>query len=125
MSTFDVLDPVDGSVLGTVPDGGVDDAKTALDRAVAAQAEWASTPPRERGEILRRAFELVTERADEFARTISLEMGKTIAEAKGEVAYGAEFLRWFSEEAVRIRGSWLQAPAGGSRLLTVKKPVGP
>ncbi|NYG59607.1 succinate-semialdehyde dehydrogenase/glutarate-semialdehyde dehydrogenase [Nocardioides daedukensis] len=125
MSTFDVLDPVDGSVLDSVPDATVEDAKAALDRAVSVQKEWASTPPRERGEILRRAFELVTERADDFARTISLEMGKTLAEAKGEVTYGAEFLRWFSEEAVRIRGSWLQAPAGGSRLLTVKKPVGP
>src|SRR3546814_10293234 len=125
MSTFDVLDPVGGSVLDSVPDATVEDAKAALDRAVSVQKEWGSTPPRERGEILRRAFELVTERADDFARTISLEMGKTLAEAKGEVTYGAEFLRWFSEEAVRIRGSWLQAPAGGSRLLTVKKPVGP
>ena len=76
----------------------------ALDAAVAAQPEWASTPPRERGEILRRAFELVTERADDFALLMSLEMGKPLAEARGEVTYGAEFLRWFSEEAVRIHG---------------------
>ncbi|WP_082620918.1 NAD-dependent succinate-semialdehyde dehydrogenase [Nocardioides sp. Soil796] len=122
---FDVLDPVDGSVIDRVPDATVADAIGALDRAVAVQAEWAATPPRDRGEILRRAFELITERADEFGRTISLEMGKPLAEGKGEVAYGAEFLRWFSEEAVRIRGSWLNAPAGGSRLLTLKKPVGP
>ncbi|WP_082748965.1 NAD-dependent succinate-semialdehyde dehydrogenase [Nocardioides jensenii] len=122
---FDVLDPADGSVIDQVPDASVDDARAALDRAVAVQPDWAATPPRDRGEILRRAFELLTERADEFARTISLEMGKPLAEGKGEVAYGAEFLRWFSEEAVRIRGSWLAAPAGGSRLLTVKKPVGP
>ncbi|MFS3128365.1 NAD-dependent succinate-semialdehyde dehydrogenase [Nocardioides sp. Bht2] len=123
--TFDVLDPVDGAVLGQVPDLTAEEALTALDVAVQRQHSWATTPPRERGEILRRAFELVSERSDEFAETISLEMGKPLAEARGEVAYGAEFLRWFSEEAVRIRGSWLTAPAGGSRLLTVKKPVGP
>ncbi|QIX28364.1 NAD-dependent succinate-semialdehyde dehydrogenase [Nocardioides sp. JQ2195] len=124
-ATFDVLDPVDGSVLGQVPDATAEEALAALDRAVAAQAGWAATPPRERSEILRRAFDLVTERADDFARTISLEMGKPTAEGKAEVTYGAEFLRWFSEEAVRIRGSWLDAPAGGSKLLTLKKPVGP
>ena len=83
------------------------------------------TPPRERGEILRRAFELITARADDFAQLMSLEMGKTVAEARGEVAYGAEFFRWYAEEAVRIHGRWMQAPAGGSRLLTIKKPVGP
>jgi len=122
---FDVLDPADGSVLAHVADGSTGDAMDALDAAVAAQRDWARTPPRERGEILRRAFELVTERADRFARLISLEMGKTLAEAGGEVTYGAEFLRWFSEEAVRVHGRWMQAPAGGSRLLTVRKPVGP
>ncbi len=124
-AVLDVLDPVDGAVLGQVPDATVEDAIRALDTAAAAQREWSRTPPRERGEILRRAFELVTARADDFARTISLEMGKTLAEARGEVAYGAEFLRWFSEEAVRISGTWLAAPAGGSRLLTIKKPIGP
>jgi succinate-semialdehyde dehydrogenase / glutarate-semialdehyde dehydrogenase len=122
---FDVLDPADGSVLDSVPDGSVDDALAMLDTAAATQAGWAATPPRERAEILRRAFDLVTARADDFATTISLEMGKTLAEARGEVAYGAEFLRWFSEEAVRIAGSWLPAPAGGSRLLTLRRPVGP
>jgi succinate-semialdehyde dehydrogenase/glutarate-semialdehyde dehydrogenase len=86
---------------------------------------WARTAPRRRGEILRSAFELIAERADDFAELMSLEMGKTIAEAKGEVTYGNEFFRWFSEEAVRIHGRWMQAPAGGSRLLTMKKPVGP
>ncbi len=124
-ATFDVLDPVDATVIGQVPDHDTLGALAALDEAVRRQAAWSATPPRERGEILRRAFELVTDRADEFAQTISLEMGKTVAEAKGEVTYGAEFLRWFAEEAVRVRGSWLTAPAGGSRLLTVKKPVGP
>ncbi|WP_395658606.1 NAD-dependent succinate-semialdehyde dehydrogenase [Nocardioides sp.] len=122
---LDVLDPADGSVLTDVADGSVADAVEALDAAVEAQASWAATPPRERGEILRRAFELVTERADRFAHLMSLEMGKTVAEAKGEVTYGAEFFRWYAEEAVRIHGRWMQAPAGGSRLLTIKKPVGP
>jgi succinate-semialdehyde dehydrogenase/glutarate-semialdehyde dehydrogenase len=122
---FDVHDPADESVITDVADGGTDDAMAALDAAVAAQHDWARTPPRERGEVLRRAYEIVMDRADEFARIISLEMGKTLAEARGEVAYGAEFFRWFSEEAVRIHGRWMQAPAGGSRLLTVRKPVGP
>lgn len=122
---FDVIDPADGSVLADVADGTVEDATAALDAAAAAQPDWAATPPRERGEILRRAFGLVNDRADEIARVMSLEMGKTVKEAKGEVTYGNEFLRWFSEEAVRIHGRWMHNPAGGSRLLTVKKPVGP
>lgn len=122
---FDVHDPADGSVITDVADGSALDAMDALDAAVAAQAGWAATAPRERGEILRRAFEKLTARADDFAHLMSLEMGKTVQEAKGEVAYGAEFFRWFSEEAVRIHGRWMQAPAGGSRLLTIKKPVGP
>jgi succinate-semialdehyde dehydrogenase / glutarate-semialdehyde dehydrogenase len=122
---FAVFDPADGSVLTRVADASVEDALDALDAAVAAQSAWAATPPRTRGEILRSAFELIAARADDFAELMSLEMGKTIAEAKGEVAYGNEFFRWFSEEAVRIHGRWMQAPAGGSRLLTMKKPVGP
>jgi succinate-semialdehyde dehydrogenase/glutarate-semialdehyde dehydrogenase len=125
IATFDVLDPADGSILAQVPDRTVEEARAALDTAVATQPAWAATAPRERAEILRSAYELVTERSDDFARTMSLEMGKTLAEAAGEVAYGAEFLRWFSEEAARIKGSWLPAPAGGSRLLTLRKPVGP
>ncbi len=124
-ATFDVRDPADGSVITKVADGDVADAVDALDAAVDAQPSWGTTAPRDRGEILRRAFELITARADDFAELISLEMGKTIKEAKGEVTYGAEFFRWFSEEAVRIHGRWMQAPAGGSRLLTIKKPVGP
>ncbi len=123
--TFDVLDPADGSVLCQVADGTVADGQRALDAAVAAQGEWARTNPRDRGEILRRAFELVASRSDDFAALMSLEMGKTVKEAAGEVGYGNEFLRWFSEEAVRVHGRWMQAPAGGSRLLTMKKPVGP
>ena len=124
-ATFSVRDPADGSVIADVADGSVADGVAALDAAVAAQAGWAATAPRERGEILRRAFELINDRADQFAHLMSLEMGKTVKEAKGEVTYGAEFFRWFSEEAVRIHGRWMQAPAGGSRLLTIRKPVGP
>jgi succinate-semialdehyde dehydrogenase/glutarate-semialdehyde dehydrogenase len=124
-SRFEVHDPADDSVITDVADGDTTDAMAALDAAVSVQAEWAGTAPRERGEILRRAFEAVLDQADDFAELISLEMGKTLAEAKGEVAYGAEFLRWFSEEAVRIHGRWMQAPAGGSRLLTIRKAVGP
>jgi succinate-semialdehyde dehydrogenase/glutarate-semialdehyde dehydrogenase len=124
-SRFEVHDPADDSVITDVADGDTTDAIAALDAAVSVQAEWAGTAPRERGEILRRAFEAVLDQADDFAELISLEMGKTLAEAKGEVAYGAEFLRWFSEEAVRIHGRWMQAPAGGSRLLTIRKAVGP
>ena len=124
-ATFTVHDPADGSVLTRVADASVGDAVEALDAAVAAQPAWAATPPRERGEILRRAFEMIADRADDLARLMSLEMGKTVKEAKGEVGYGNEFFRWYSEEAVRIHGRWMQAPAGGSRLLTIKKPVGP
>jgi succinate-semialdehyde dehydrogenase / glutarate-semialdehyde dehydrogenase len=122
---FDVHDPADGSVLTDVANASVADAVEALDAAVAAQADWARTAPRERGEILRTAFGLIADRADDFAELMSLEMGKTVAEARGEVTYGNEFFRWYAEEAVRIHGRWMQAPAGGSRLLTIKKPVGP
>ncbi len=122
---FDVVDPADGSVLTSVADASSGEATEALDAAVDAQAAWAATPPRERSEILRRAFDLITARADDIALLMSLEMGKPVAEAKGEVAYGSEFFRWYAEEAVRIHGRWMQAPAGGSRLLTIKKPVGP
>lgn len=123
--TFPVDDPATGGVLTEVADATIADGTLALDAAVAAQQDWAATPPRERGEILRRAFELITERADEFALLMTLEMGKPVAEARGEVAYGAEFFRWFSEEAVRIHGRYAVNPAGGSRLLTMNKPVGP
>jgi succinate-semialdehyde dehydrogenase/glutarate-semialdehyde dehydrogenase len=122
---LEVIDPADGSVLTDVADGSVDDARAALDAAVAAQADWARTAPRDRGEILRSAFEAITARADDFAHLMSLEMGKTVAEAKGEVTYGVEFFRWFAEEAVRIHGRWMTAPNGASKLLTMKKPVGP
>jgi succinate-semialdehyde dehydrogenase/glutarate-semialdehyde dehydrogenase len=124
-ATFPVHDPATGLVLVEVADGTVADGTAALDAAVAAQADWAVTAPRERGEVLRRAFELLTSRAEEFALLMTLEMGKPLAESRGEVAYAAEFFRWFSEEAVRIHGRYAVNPAGGSRLLTLQKPVGP
>ncbi|MCX2747660.1 NAD-dependent succinate-semialdehyde dehydrogenase [Arthrobacter sp. MI7-26] len=123
--TFDVEDPATGKVLMSISDAGAEDGAAALDAAAAAQASWARTAPRERGEILRRAFELVTARAEDFALLMTLEMGKPLAEARGEVAYGAEFLRWFSEEAVRISGRYSAAPDGKNRILVQKKPVGP
>ena len=123
--TLAVEDPSSGATLAHVADATVADGKAALDAAVAAQGDWAKTPPRDRGEILRAAFERITERAEEFATLMTLEMGKSVAESRGEVTYGAEFFRWFSEEAVRITGRWSTAPNGATRLLTMKKPVGP
>lgn len=108
-----------------VADATAGDGKAALDAAVAAQSSWAATTARERSEILRRAFELVTEHSDEIATLMTLEMGKAFSESKAEIAYGAEFFRWFSEEAPRVGGRYSIAPAGGSRLLTLKQPVGP
>ena len=122
---FTVDDPATGSVLASCADATPQDGIAALDAAVAAQAEWARSAPRDRAEILRRAFELLTEGTEEFATLMTLEMGKPLAEARGEVAYGAEFFRWFSEEAVRIHGRYLMAPNGATRLLTMKQPVGP
>jgi succinate-semialdehyde dehydrogenase/glutarate-semialdehyde dehydrogenase len=124
-TTMPVEDPATGQTLAHVADGSVDDGKAALDAAVKVQADWASTPPRERGEILRAAYERITERADDFALLMTLEMGKPLAESRGEVAYGAEFFRWFSEEAVRVRGQWATSPDGKTRLMTMKQPVGP
>jgi succinate-semialdehyde dehydrogenase / glutarate-semialdehyde dehydrogenase len=124
-ATFTVEDPSTQDSLCEVADGTPADATAALDAACAAQEEWAATPPRDRGEILRRTFQLMNDRADDLAMVLTLEMGKPLAEAKGEVAYGAEFFRWFSEEAVRIDGRWSTNPAGSGRLLTMRQPVGP
>jgi succinate-semialdehyde dehydrogenase/glutarate-semialdehyde dehydrogenase len=122
---FDIDDPSTGKVLLSIADAGPADGRAALEAAVQTQNSWATVPPRERGEILRRAFELVTARAEDFALLMTLEMGKPLDEARGEVTYGAEFLRWFSEEAVRVSGRYSVAPDGKSRLLVTKKPVGP
>ena len=120
-----VEDPATGEVLAEVADASADDGIAALDAAVAASADWAATDPRDRGEILRRAFELLRERAEDIALLMTLEMGKPLDEARGEVTYGSEFFRWFSEEAVRISGRYSVAPTGGTRLVTMKQPVGP
>jgi succinate-semialdehyde dehydrogenase/glutarate-semialdehyde dehydrogenase len=123
--TLAVEDPSTGETLTEVADATADDAKAALDACVAVQEEWAAHPPRERGEILRRVFEAMTARADELALLMTLEMGKPLAESKAEVTYAAEFLRWFSEESVRIEGRFATAPNGIGRLITMKQPVGP
>ena len=123
--TLPVEDPATQATLTEVADASPDDAVKALDAAVETQQEWQRTPPRERGEILRRAWEEINERADELALLMTLEMGKSLAESKAEVTYGAEFLRWFAEEAVRIDGRYAVAPNGQGRLLTMKQPVGP
>lgn len=122
---IDVEDPATGKVLTSVADASLADGRAALDAAVEAQADWAATAPRERAELLRSAFELVNERADTFALLMTLEMGKPLAQAKGEVTYGNEFFRWFSEEVVRIHGRYAPSPDGRTRLLTMKQPVGP
>jgi succinate-semialdehyde dehydrogenase / glutarate-semialdehyde dehydrogenase len=124
-ATLSVEDPSTGTTLCDVADATPDDAIAALDAAAGAQQSWAETAPRERGEILRGVFDLMNERADDLALLMTLEMGKPLAEAKGEVSYAAEFFRWFSEEAVRIDGRWSVNPAGSGRLLTMKHPVGP
>lgn len=122
---FDVHDPATGSVIASVADGSIADGAAALDAAVAAQGEWARSAPRDRGEMLRAAYELVVERTDELAMLMTLEMGKPLAEARGEVVYAAEFFRWFAEESVRVHGRYSVAPNGATRLVTMKQPVGP
>ncbi len=121
---FEVRDPATGDVIATVADGGEADADAAVDAAAGAGAAWAATPPRERGEVLRRAWELMTERSGELARLISLENGKALVDAKGEVTYAAEFFRWFAEEAVRGVGMIATAPSGANKMLVVRQPVG-
>lgn len=123
--TVDVHDPATGAVIKTIADASPADGMKALDAAVAAQDSWASTPPRVRAEILRKAFERVIELKNEFALLMTLEMGKPLAESLGEVAYGAEFLRWFSEEAVRITGRYGINPEGTGRTIVTQMPVGP
>jgi succinate-semialdehyde dehydrogenase / glutarate-semialdehyde dehydrogenase len=122
---FPVEDPSTGESLTDVADASPADAIAALDAAVEAAPAWAAYAPRERGEILRRAYETIVSRADELALLMTLEMGKPLKESRSEVVYGAEFLRWFSEEAVRIDGRFGVAPSGQGRLLTMRQPVGP
>ena len=124
-STFDVLNPATDEVLIAVANADAADAITALDAACAVQDSWAATPARERGEILRSVFEMIIDRADDFATLMTLEMGKVLPESMGEVKYGAEFFRWFAEEAVRIHGRYTPSPAGTGRIVVTKQPVGP
>jgi succinate-semialdehyde dehydrogenase/glutarate-semialdehyde dehydrogenase len=120
-----VEDPSTGEALVEVADGQPQDALEALEAAAASQAEWGAHAPRERGEILRRAYELVVERTDELALLMTLEMGKALAESRAEITYAAEFMRWFSEEAVRIHGRYMVNTTGKGRILTMRQPVGP
>jgi succinate-semialdehyde dehydrogenase/glutarate-semialdehyde dehydrogenase len=121
---FDVLNPATEEVIASVASADLADADAALDAAQAAFADWAARKPRERAEVLRKAFELMTARLDDFARLITLENGKARGDAMGEAAYAAEFFRWFSEEAVRADGLITHAPASGARIVVQHKPAG-
>jgi succinate-semialdehyde dehydrogenase / glutarate-semialdehyde dehydrogenase len=123
--TLPVEDPATGETIAEIADATPDEGLAALGIAADNQASWARTAPRERGEVLRRAYELLTQRADDLALLMTLEMGKPLSESRGEVVYAAEFLRWFSEEAVRVDGRFGVAPGGDSRLIVLKQPVGP
>jgi succinate-semialdehyde dehydrogenase/glutarate-semialdehyde dehydrogenase len=122
--TLDVIDPSDGSVIAKVATAGDAEIEAALAAADRAAPAWAKTAPRVRGEILRKAFELMTQEADYLAELISKENGKALPDARGEVAYAAEFFRWFSEEAVRIAGDFRMSPSGDKRILVTHQPVG-
>lgn len=123
-SELDVFDPATEQLLTTVSAAGMDQAKSAVDAAWEAAPSWASTPPRRRSDILRRAFEIMMDREEQLAELIILENGKTYTDAIGEVRYGAEFFRWFSEEAVRIIGEFRTAPRGDKRIVVLPEPVG-
>ena len=122
---FAVEDPATGEALVQVADADAQDALDALGAAAEAQREWAAFPPRERGEILRRAFDAMTAQREELALLMTLEMGKSLAESRGEITYAAEFFRWFSEEAVRVAGRYMTNATGHGRVLTMRQPVGP
>ncbi|WP_214365049.1 NAD-dependent succinate-semialdehyde dehydrogenase [Pseudonocardia sp. H11422] len=122
--TFPVEDPATGKTLCEVADAGVDDGLAALAAADAVQPSFAAMAPRERGEILRRSFEMIMGRIDDLALLMTLEMGKPIAESKAEITYAAEFFRWFAEEGVRIDGDYATAPNGASRFMVMRQPVG-
>ncbi|MCU1438763.1 MAG: NAD-dependent succinate-semialdehyde dehydrogenase [Naasia sp.] len=122
---IEVRDPATGDVLCTIANATPDDGMRALDAAVAAADAWAATPPRTRSNYLRAAFDLLQERREEFALLMTMEMGKPYSEALGEVTYGGEFLRWFSEEAVRITGRYNVNPEGTGRTIVTQHPVGP
>jgi succinate-semialdehyde dehydrogenase/glutarate-semialdehyde dehydrogenase len=123
--TMPVENPATHHVLAHVADASVADAHAAVEAAVDAQAAWAATPPRLRADILHRTYELITDRAETFAAVMTAEMGKPLPEARGEVAYAAEFFRWFSEEATRLDGSYGITPDGNTRMLVMQRPIGP
>jgi succinate-semialdehyde dehydrogenase / glutarate-semialdehyde dehydrogenase len=122
--TFPVLDPATEEPLAEVADGSVNDGLDAVTAAQAALPGWAATPPRKRAEILRKAYELMSARGEQFARLMSAENGKSLRDARGEAAYAAEFFRWYAEEAVRIEGTLMRAPSGANRILTLHEPIG-
>ena len=124
-ATFEVADPATGEVIARVADATEADGAAAMDATAGAQDGWAATPARERAEILRRAFDLTVARADDLATLMTLEMGKPLADSRGEVTYGAEFLRWFSEEAAHVNGRFQTSPERNLRILAPKRPVGP
>jgi succinate-semialdehyde dehydrogenase/glutarate-semialdehyde dehydrogenase len=122
--TFEVDDPATGEVIAEVANGSVEDGLAAVTAASEALPGWAATAPRQRAELLRRTYELMTQRAEDFARLIVRENGKALSDARGEVAYAAEFFRWYAEEAVRAEGSVQTAPAGTNRILVLRQPIG-
>ncbi|MET1089117.1 MAG: NAD-dependent succinate-semialdehyde dehydrogenase [Arthrobacter sp.] len=122
--TVEVINPSDASVITGIADADVEDGLAAVDAAAAALPEWSATPPRRRAEILRRCFDLMTERSEQIAHLISLENGKALSDARGEVAYAAEFFRWYAEEAVRIIGDVSVSPSGSNRILVQHMPIG-
>jgi succinate-semialdehyde dehydrogenase/glutarate-semialdehyde dehydrogenase len=124
-NTIEVEDPATGETLIEVADATVDDAKAALGAAHETFHEWRDHPPRERGDVLRRAYDVITERTDDLALLMTLEMGKPLAESKAEIAYAANFFRWYAEEAVRINGRYTVNETGKGRVLTLQQPVGP
>src|SRR6204780_5662866 len=122
--TFPAPAPATEEPIAEVADGTVSDALDAVSAAQAALPAWAATPPRQRAEILRKAFELMTERSEQFARLMSAENGKSLRDARGEATYAAEFFRWYAEEAVRIEGTLMRAPSGANRIITMHQPIG-
>ena len=123
-TTFPVLDPATEESLAEVADASEDDALDAVAAAHAALPAWAATPPRQRAEVLRKAFELMTARSEQFARLMSAENGKSLRDARGEAAYAAEFFRWYAEEAVRIEGRLMRSPSGANRIVVQHQPIG-
>ena len=122
--SFEVLNPSTGEAICSVPRAGADDVAAAISAAAQAQQGWAAAPPRERGEVLRKTFELMSARKEDLAYLMSLEMGKSLTDGRAEATYAAEFFRWFSEEAARVGGELRTAPSGANRILTFRKPVG-